>query len=325
MAIMICSAGFQLHNYTDSEGRTALHVAAASGYTGGLHALLADPQFTETNAVDNYGNTALHLAVQHCNTMACLSLLSCTRFNAHSAVNNVGHAILWPAIYLDLGQHVYLAILASPHFTVHNAVGRGKKTALHLAAEQGYAMTCKAILDSPHFTSHNAADEDGNLALHLAAQRGLRETCGLILASPHFTAHSTASKEGRTALHWAVESDLPNVCNQILASRDFTLAAAKDNRGMTALDIAAVQSKGLFSGEICTALLRYFLETDTLLHWTRDVLRMAIEFGNEDVVAAFAAFEFSATPRFLIPLTPCEQMVLRMSRKTLYAAHFATL
>ena len=187
------------------------------------------------------------------------------------------------------------------------------------------AMTCKAILDSPHFTSHNAADEDGNLALHLAAQRGLRETCGLILASPHFTAHSTASKEGRTALHWAVESDLPNVCNQILASRDFTLAAAKDNRGMTALDIAAVQSKGLFSGEICTALLRYFLETDTLLHWTRDVLRMAIEFGNEDVVAAFAAFEFSATPRFLIPLTPCEQMVLRMSRKTLYATHFATL
>lgn len=72
-------------------------------------------------------------------------------------------------------------VVAHPEFRGANEVHENEITALHVAAERGFAQVCGNLLLSPDFELANMQTTDGSTALHFAAMNGHLEVCKILL------------------------------------------------------------------------------------------------------------------------------------------------
>ena len=111
-----------------------------------------------------------------------------------------------------------------------------RKTALHLAAEQGDVPGIEKLLkDECLKFKINAQDQDGNTALHCAIKRRAFECVKMLALTSDLT---LKDQSGRTVLHSAAErGDEKSV--RVLLSMGTALINMKDHLGKTALHYAA--------------------------------------------------------------------------------------
>lgn len=218
---MLASSKFCALDVEDSNGRTALHLAALCGLAGVCAALLGRSEFTKADARDAHGYTALHYA--------CL----------------VGNA--WIA----------MTIMDSLVFDVVDALAFGGISALHCAACGGHEEACEALLGHPRFSRHTAdlRDEFGFTALHHAALYGHSGVCRILLGHAKFSAAALQDENGRTALHLASAEGHLDVCEEMLTRREIVGIEVRDNNGETALDLCQNGSEAWQRIYQATALL----------------------------------------------------------------------
>ena len=101
------------------------------------------------------------------------------------------------------------------------------KTALHLAAENGWCLAVRLILERTH--DARARDGFGRTALHLAAAKGHVDVVTELLTS--LERHETGLRinardnKGRTALHVAAENGKEKVIEVLLSSEEVNIEA----------------------------------------------------------------------------------------------------
>lgn len=118
-------------------------------------------------------------------------------------------------------------------------------TALHLAAHRGHTETVTALLENGAMIG--VPDNEAWMALHLAAQGGHTETAAALLSNGAMI--EARAQRGRTALHLAAENGHIETVTSLLENGATIMEP--DNEGWTALHLAA----GNGHTEIVTALL----------------------------------------------------------------------
>lgn len=188
----------RLIEYGCTVDSTVLHAAA---YGGDLECAALFLGLTSLpNAYDEYGKTALHIAV-------------------------------------DLGNHpVVELLLDDPRIDVNCVDQQRQYTALHLAAENGYADCMQALLRKGAHV--NDTTDRGHTALHLCCKQAFVDCVQLLLA--HGANVNAQDGEKRTALHAAV-SKSPWSLNivRLLVEREANVNLA-DEFGYTCLHVAAL-------------------------------------------------------------------------------------
>jgi ankyrin repeat protein len=222
-----------LINYTDEEGKTALHKAASKGHKDVCELLIsANPKII--NAIDEDGNTALHLAAYGGYQEVCELLINKMAANAQefswvmhncwhritvtiNATNEDGNTALHLATF---GGHKEVCKLLIPKMSLKaiNAVNWDGCTALYRAASKGYKDICELLINKMSPEAINVIDEYGNTALHLAASGSHKEVCELLIPSMNSKATNTIDKYGRTALHLAAEAEDKEVCEVLIGN-----------------------------------------------------------------------------------------------------------
>lgn len=177
---------------------TVLHAAS---YGGDLEcAALMLGLISQPNAHDESGKTALHIAV-------------------------------------DLGNHpIVELLLEDPRINVNLADNQQKYTALHLAAENGYADCIQALLRKG--ARVNVSNVRGQTPLHLCCKHAFTDCVQLLLA--HGANVNAQDNEKRSALHAAISKSpwsLPIV--RLLVERDANVNLT-DEFGYTSLHVAAL-------------------------------------------------------------------------------------
>lgn len=172
-------------NGRDGHGRTALHVAAATGLLSLCGALLDHPAYVEQDAKDHDSRTALHHAASHGHSEVCHLLLNHGDFTLANAADTKGHTALHCAA---AGGHSEASRVVLDHarFSAANARDLLERTALHHAARNGLPKVCRTLLDHPTFSDLFAKDCGGNTALQCAKLQNDANTCQVILEHPRF-------------------------------------------------------------------------------------------------------------------------------------------
>ena len=198
-------------NFSDRDGKTALHWAAQSGAAAECGALLVEAagdlnqrandgytpllravaygRLDSVRALvecgadmngkteDGRGETPLHMAALHGNKK-CLSLLLNARADTEIARVGDGATPLHLAILHRTPQIAGLLVTAGAN---KNAMTKKHKTCLHLAAEIGHVEGLRLLLDAA--ADPNRVTIDGSAALHLAAAKGYVECVRLLIES----------------------------------------------------------------------------------------------------------------------------------------------
>ena len=202
-------AGFKV-NATQTDGRTALMVAAAAGSAKTMEALLEAG--ADVNAQDEAGFTPLASAVERHRTAQVSALLE-HGAKLELAIKDGQTPLLLAAAY-GFADIVELLLKAGAKATVvwaregsnalHSAANSGRLIKLDPGFEKGtpsdYAATVKLLLDAG-LPVDSPEPQAGFTALHLAASSGNVEVARLLLAKGSNV--NTASQDGRTPLHFA--------------------------------------------------------------------------------------------------------------------------
>jgi len=225
LALLACRHFTLLNAKRESDGSTALHIAAAEGMDDVVESILLHPDSAESTALDADGFTPLHGAAYNGHTTIVRRLLAVHEFSQSVGV---------------LGA--FDTLRPARHWAAEAAADYDVCSALHMAATCGHAQICDLILYSgPAETSAaNATNRVSATALHMAARQGHTTTCHTILKHPEFMAVNAKDVKGFTALHWAAHQPRGDICAAILTRIDFRAAdvEAKDLKGRTAADIA---------------------------------------------------------------------------------------
>lgn len=139
----------------------------------------------------------------------------------------------WPARVFETEWSVEACVA-----TMNNVDHLGR-SALYMAAAQGFAGESLLILEQAGFLLVNAKDVQGITALHRIARMGVTEVCEVILERDDFVEVNAKDIEGKTALHWAAAAGKAGICAAILGCPRFTELLAKDCNGRPASKYAA--------------------------------------------------------------------------------------
>lgn len=238
-------------NTQDSDGATALHVAAKNGHVAAAKQLLETD--ADTNLEDNSGETALHCASRN-GDKAIVELLLSHGTNVMKKDTRGWGALDWAVIE---GKDDVVKILLEHGV---DAEANGRNEALFLAAGEGHATTVQMLLENG--AEVDAKDWLGSTAMDFAAPGGYEKTIRVLLQ--HGARLDLRDIQENSVLHWAVPHEAvvrlllehgadPNAQNErwqtplSWVARDGPIAVAKlllENRG----DISIVDKFG------CTAL-----------------------------------------------------------------------
>mmetsp|Transcript_26024 Transcript_26024/g.58867 ORF Transcript_26024/g.58867 Transcript_26024/m.58867 type:complete len:2813 (-) Transcript_26024:149-8587(-) len=218
---------------TDSNGRTALHVAACEGQVEATKFLL---QHRASSSIkDRYSNTALHDAVRHGHDQ--LAGLLRAQNQVLSFPSMEGGALLCKFAFLNEERQIDRFLTNGIDVNEHNYDGR---TALHIAASEGHAELVQFLLDKA--ADVNCKDRRGASPLtdalrhgKVAVQQILRDAGGQLLgidvASELCMAAATGDVKAMDALIRNRAS--PNSCDDLNRT---ALHLAASNGEITVLD-----------------------------------------------------------------------------------------
>ncbi|XP_044031150.1 ankycorbin isoform X1 [Siniperca chuatsi] len=147
----------------DSEGKSALHVAAARGQTDCLSVILAHGHGADMSITDAAGFNPLHLAVKNNHIECCKKLIQSKC--PIDAVDSSGKAALHHAAASGNIQTVQLLCELKSPINQKDADGL---TPLLLSAKHAHAEVCSTLLDCG--AEVNASDNSGRTALMLASE-----------------------------------------------------------------------------------------------------------------------------------------------------------
>ncbi|KAL8773444.1 MAG: hypothetical protein Q9209_001547 [Squamulea sp. 1 TL-2023] len=259
-------------NGQDSDGASALHIAAKNGHAAAVKQLL--DYHANINAEDSSGETALHCASRN-GDKTVVELLLSYGANVMKKDTRGWGALDWAVIE---GKDDIVKILLE-HGVDAEANGRNK--ALFLAAEEGHATTVEMLLDNG--AEVDAKDWLGSTALDFAAPGGYETTVRVLLQ--HGARLDLRDTQGNSVLHWAVPHE---AVTKLLLDRGAD-PNAKNERGQTPLcwvardgPIAVAQLLLENHGEIsladklgCTAL------HGAALRDREDMLRLLLDHGAD--------------------------------------------
>jgi len=215
----------------DSRGWTVLHLAARHSKPQTVRRLL--DQGARVGEKDEEGNTPLHLAAESGNKEAARVLLH------HGARvedrNTAGLSSLH--IAARAGQISTISLLLQNTHQVDHSTGPAGRTALHLAAGQGWFQVVLALLEAG--ASVRARATQGWTPLHFAARGGQLE-CVKLLAS-RGAGLDAKTEAGWTPLMLAASYNREDVVRHLLSKG--ALARLTNSDGLTAEVIAG--GKGL--------------------------------------------------------------------------------
>jgi ankyrin repeat protein len=245
---------------TDSDGKTALHYAAASASPSAyvsVQTLIGGG--ADVKAKDSDGKTALHYAAASASRSADDPVRAFIRGGADvKAKDNDGKTAL---------HHAAASAFRSAYVSVQTLIGGGAdakakdndgKTALHYAAASASTSAddqVRALIE--HGADVEAKDNDGKTALHYAAASASRSAyVSVQTLIEHGADVKAKDSDGKTALHYAAASASPSADDPVRALIEAGAdVEAKDEEGKTALHhAAAVPSVGAMRSLImCSA------------------------------------------------------------------------
>ncbi|XP_049908942.1 ankycorbin isoform X1 [Epinephelus moara] len=176
----------------DSEGKSALHVAAARGQTDCLAAILAHG--ADLSIADAAGYNPLHLAAKNNHIECCKKLIQSKC--PVDAVDSSGKAALHHAAASGSIQTVQLLCELKSPINLKDADGL---TPLLLSAKHGHAEVCSALLDCG--AEINTSDNSGRTALMLVSESNTVSVVEVLVQRGADL--SAVDSQGHDVLHYA--------------------------------------------------------------------------------------------------------------------------
>ncbi|GCB24470.1 ankyrin repeat domain-containing protein 50 [Aspergillus awamori] len=256
-------------NAQDTDGLTALHIAAGEGHMLVVELLLQHPE-VDVNAQDTDGLTALHIAAGEGHMPVVELLLQHPRVDV-----NVQDTDGLTALHIAAGEEyspIVELLLQKPKLDVNTQDIEGL-AALHDAAYEGRLLSLKLLLQHTGIIV-NKQDKCGLTALHKAANKGHLPTVELLLQHPEMDVNVRDTR-GRTPLWWAVVHQ-PEVASRLL---DDTRIAVNimDGQGSSYLHLAVQTSNNSLVNKL---LARYDIDPNLEDESGRTALSYAKENGD---------------------------------------------
>jgi len=300
-------------NAKDSEGWTALHLAAKNGHTKIVNLLLVNKAPIDANydvvtalhiAVENGhteivnlllvnrakvdakydGVTALHIAVMNGRTKIVEALIKAGA-NVNEKTRDKVTALHWAA---EDGNTEIVNLLLANGAKIHaNCNG---VTALHFAVEDGNTEIVEALVKAGADVNEKTRDEV--TVLHWAVSKGHLEIVeALVNAGAELNA---TNKHGPTALHIAVDYDHRVIVEALVKAK--ANVNAKDSNGMTALHWATDNG----NTEIVKLLLNFGADVNARNNKDYTALHIAVYYDHRVIVEALvkAGAKINATTDF---------------------------
>lgn len=213
-----------LLNHRNSNGDTALALAAAGGHVEAVVSLLSKPSIN-INLANGKGNTPLHHAIANGNTPIVLSLLGNPAVDPN-VKNAEGHTPLHLAVARD-DKHVTEMLLTSRGCQV-NLRDRAGQTPLLAALKGGKLEAAAELLRHPDVRV-TATDEHGNTLLHrMVAEGGFQPTSITLLASDLDLANRP-NHLGETPLQLAIRGDQHEALHALLKGGNIDTESEDDD------------------------------------------------------------------------------------------------
>ncbi|CAG0922161.1 unnamed protein product, partial [Notodromas monacha] len=261
----ILARGIPDVNQADSEGRTALHLAAGLGNVAAAEALVNAG--ADVAAKDNAGMTPLGRATAQCQVDVVAKLLEMmdegTQADHILSLDNENWTAMHDAARNQCTSLVKLFLKYIPVERNEEIFRKSKNgwTALSLAARYGFPSIVRLLAArAPTMDDIYAGKSDGLNALHLAVWYGHKRTVEHILEAtfgPLLSAESSSSSKtirrteylaransrGWNAFHFAVRYDFPAILELLIEQLDESEAAEMlvrtDDEGWSPLHVAA--------------------------------------------------------------------------------------
>ncbi|SJK97930.1 uncharacterized protein ARMOST_01186 [Armillaria ostoyae] len=234
-------------NMVDTEGRSALHLAATGGHEDIARVLL--DRNADVTMLDIHGGTPLHAAAGAGHKFIAEQLLK----HDPKTVNAVDRNNRTPLYLSANGGHHEVAMLLLEHSADVNIADVDGCTALHWAVMLSQDNTTIALLDAGART--DGRDADGCTPLCRAARKGQSVMVKNLL---RYNANATiADNERRSPLHWAARGCHHEIMKDLLQYPGVDLNAL-DAKGRTALFFSV--AKGDVDGT--DLLLQYGADPD---------------------------------------------------------------
>ncbi|XP_066568237.1 ankycorbin isoform X4 [Amia ocellicauda] len=185
----------------DSEGKSALHLAAAKGQAECLGLILAHG--ADASVLDASGSSALHLAAKN-NHQECAKKLIQQSKCAIEALDNTGKTALHHTAVIGSVQFIRLLCEHKCPVNVKDVDGN---TPLLLSARHAQADACRSLVE--HGADINACDKNGRTAVMLASESSSVPTVQVLIEKG---ADLTLTDSlGHDVLHYAKLSGNPEV------------------------------------------------------------------------------------------------------------------
>jgi ankyrin repeat protein len=204
----------------DLDRRTPLLLAAASGHTVVVRALIAAG--ADFNAKDDFDRTPLQWAVEGDHRKVLEELLKQGKRLDIEAMDIFGRSAFWRAAWRGYEDIVeLLSDVQSPEMLTRT--DKNHRTALHAAAENGHTRVVRTLLDNSDFKYRvGYKDLENQTALHLAAKEGRISVVRLLLAvdtNMDSSLIDARTKAGKTAEELAIDNDHERIAQLLFDER----------------------------------------------------------------------------------------------------------
>ena len=225
-------------NVTNSEGKTAFHIACGTNYNKVILERLVEDSRCDLNAQDQHGNTALHLAIYSEQEVAkkVQCILQSERCNPN-ITNSKGYTPLHEGVVRGIPVNVLtvLVLHSSCNLSIANAEGM---TPLQIAVDIQQMETATILIASKKCSHEDIvqASKDASLLIHSVFSDDVELLTTLIDAGVDI---SISNSKGETALHAACKEGNIKATELLLQSR---------------ADVLAVDCDGIYVHVQCTGI-----------------------------------------------------------------------
>lgn len=221
--------------YTDADGQTPLHRAAAVDSSGDLVRMLAEHiEFEDLERMDGHGRTPLEVARHWGLPEAAQALMEAKGEKAGAVAEATAERARKAEEAAARAREARTVKAKFPgvgHMAGIDAMREGRyEDAMALIAERTWVFT-------------NVKDECQRTLLHYAAARGRADICEALLVREDFTVDAHIDKDEATALHVAAAGEKVDCCRAIVTVAEcrFSGINVLDARRRTALHLAALR------------------------------------------------------------------------------------
>ncbi|XP_028847701.1 ankyrin repeat domain-containing protein 50 [Denticeps clupeoides] len=278
-------------NHKDDLGWTPLHAAACEGHRSVCAVLTEKGSMARVGEADAEGRTPLILAAQegHCST----ARLLLDRRSPIDKRGYDGHSALSAAALQRHREVVELLMRRGADTDVRDAEGR---PLLYLLVLEGH-LDMVSLLMEKGGVPLESRDAEGRTALHVAAWHGNAEAIKLLLG--HGSDPNSQDSEGRSPLHSVGWRGHAVAGRMLLEARGVNVELAC-HQGATALSIAAQEGHT----EIVSIFLEKGADPDHVDRYGRTPVKVAGKRGHFNIVRLLESYGAKPYPGLLLPPPP---------------------